>query len=54
MEKRSARKYIVKFKLQVVAEAEKVTMVTSYRASATQQSRSAEEDFGNINSANNA
>ena len=34
MKKRSARIYAAKFKLQVVAEAKKVSMVTSYRASA--------------------
>ena len=35
MEKRSARISAAKFKLQVVAEAKIVTMVTSYRASPT-------------------
>ena len=50
MEKRSARIYTAKFKLQIVAEAKKITMVTSYRASATWLSRSAE----NVSIANGA
>ena len=50
MEKRSVRIYAAKFELQVVAEAKKVTMVTSYRASPTWYSRSAES----VNSANGA
>ena len=50
MEKRSARIYAATFKLQVVAEAKKVTVVTSYRASPTWYSRSAE----NVNGANGA
>ena len=49
MEKRSARKYTAKFKVEVVAEAEKVIMVTS----ATWYSRSA-EDLENVNKANGA
>ena len=51
MEKRSARKHTAKFKLQVVIEAEKVTMVTSYCASASWQSRLT-EDLENVNYAN--